>query len=171
MNNHEIITKEYKNNKIVPVIDYISYLAKYLYGEYQEYIKLMDEDEERNKQFKYEYKEYNYKKIYSTRYEIIIKKHDYKRLNCDSFELFETAIKNGEFTNIEELIIELIIDYNRGKYGNYDEYNNSFIIKFKPFETTFDRKSNYNDDRMNNIEINIRNILEHFPQVDSIFSL
>ena len=38
MNNHEIITKEYKNNKIVPVIDYISYLAKYLYGEYQEYI-------------------------------------------------------------------------------------------------------------------------------------
>ena len=49
MNNHEIITRDYSNNRIIPVVEYISYLAKYMYDEYKEYIKLMDEDEERNK--------------------------------------------------------------------------------------------------------------------------
>lgn len=171
MNNHEIINKEYKNDKIVPVTEYISYLAKYLYDEYIEYIRLMDEDEERNKQFKIEYKDYKYKKIYSTSYEIKLKKKDFKSITCNSFELLESAIKNGEMVNLASLTIILKIDYSRGTIKDKEEFENSFSIEFKPFETTFDRKSNTNDEKMNNIEKNIKNILDHFPQINSIFSL
>ena len=61
------------------------------------------------------------------------------------------------------------MDFRRGRESNLEEHENTFIIKFEPYDITFARKSNYNDQIMNQIEDQINQILQKFPIANSIF--
>ena len=168
-NEKSIINNEYDNSNILPAIEYITYLAEYCDGVYKQFIKMTEEDEEKNKQFKQEYKEYNYKKNYGASFEISIREKSYNNINCEDIQTFKTAIADGNLKSVNGLDIKLDLDFKRGKGDNLEEHDNSFSILFKPYEIKFARKSNHNDGQMNQIENNINEILKKFPIANSIF--
>lgn len=57
---------------------------------YKQFIKMSEDDEEKNKQFKLEYKEYMYKKNYGTNFEIYIREKTYNNIK------FEDVLKNNQ---------------------------------------------------------------------------
>lgn len=167
--NKAIINNEYDYSNVLPSIDYISYLVEYCDGVYRQFIKLTEEEEEKNKQFKSEYKEYNYKKNYGAKFEISVMEKSYNRIQCEDVQTFKTAIINGNLKSVLSLYIKMCIDFKRGRGNNLEEHENSFSINFKPYEITFTRTSNHNDADMNQIENNIKEILNRFPVANCIF--
>lgn len=167
--NKSMINNEYDFSNIIPVVEYVSYLIKYCDNVYNEMVNKMNEEEEKNIQFKPEYKEFMYKKNYGTNFEIYIREKTYNNITCKNFNDFKNAVDSGNLKNINGLDIRLNLDFKRGKGDNLEEYENSFLIKFEPYKIIFARKSNYNDSEMNQIESNISDILNKFPVVNSIF--
>ncbi len=169
--NLQEISNIFDYSNIVPEIEVIKYLVQYCESIYIEFINLVNEDEEKNKKFKIEFRNYMYKKSYETRFEISIRENteSYSSINCKSFADFNNVISSGHLKNVKSLIIYLDLYYKRGKEFEYDEYENSFIISFKPYEIKFTRKSNHNENTMNNIENNINSILKKFRVQNSIF--
>lgn len=165
-----IINNEYDYSNILPVVDYVAYLVQYCDQVYNQLLKLQQEDEEKNKQFKPEYKEYNFKKKYSQGLEIYIKEKNYhNNITCKDYSTFKTAIDDGNLKNVDGVDIRLNMDFDRGREGKFESHENSFVIIFKPYEITFSRKSNYKDDSINQIENQINEILKKFPVANCIF--
>ncbi len=164
-----IINNEFDYSNILPTIEAVSYLVQYCDSMNKQLIKLVEADEEKNKKFKPEYKEYNYKHSYGQQLEIYIREKSYNNITCKDYETFITAIKNGNLNNISSMDIKLCMDFQRGKGNDLVEHENSFVIIFKPYEITFARKSNYNDISMNQIEEQINSILKKFPVANCIF--
>lgn len=164
-----VINNEYDYSNIVPTKDAISYLIKYCDSLNNELTRLVDEDEEKNKQFKEEYKDYMYKKSFGQLFAIKIVSKSYNHIECENFNSFNSAIQGGNVDNVSSLKITLCLDFYRGKGLSNVEHENSFIISFKPYEIKFIRKSNFEDKMMNEIENNINNILKKFPIANCIF--
>jgi len=164
-----IINNEYDYSNILPTIECITYLVQYCENVYKYFMSLVEEDEKRNEQLKYEYKNYNYKKTYSQRIEIYIKEKSYNNITCKDFSSFQSAINDGNLKNVNGLDIKLELDYEKGTMNNFVNYENSFSIIFRPYEITFARKSNHNEIYMNQIENAINEILKQFPIANSIF--
>lgn len=160
-NEESIINNKYDYSNILPVVDYISYLVQYCDQVYNKLLNLQQEDEEKNKQFKPEYKEYNFKKKYSQGFEIYIREKSYhNNIICKNYNTFKTAVDDGNLNNVTGVDIKLNLDFERGHEGKFETHENNFIIIFKPYEITFSRKSNYNDSNMNQIENQINEILK-----------
>ena len=169
-NNETIINNEYDYSNILPTADYIAYLVQYCDQVYNQLLKLQEEDEEKNKQFKLEYKKYDFKRKYSQGLEIYIReKNYYNNITCKDYNTFKAAIDDGNLNNVTGVDITLNVDFERGSYGKYESHENSFIIIFKPYEISFTRKSNYNDPNINQIENQINEILKKFPIANCIF--
>ena len=163
-----LINNEYDYSTSIPTIEYISYLIYYCDNEYKRFINLIDEDEQKNKELKYEYKNYNYKKLYVA-FNVYIGEKSYNNINCKDYESFINAVNGGNLKNINNLQIKLDLNYKRGNNNSLVDHENSFTIIFKPYDIIFARKSNYNEQLMNEIENNINNILKKFPKANSIF--
>ena len=58
-NKKNIVNNEYDYSNILPTIDNITYLVAFCDNIYNQFLKLIEADEEKNKPFKEEYKEYN----------------------------------------------------------------------------------------------------------------
>lgn len=164
-----VINNEYDYSNIVPTVDSVSYLVQYCDNLYKKLIKLIEEDEEKNKMFKTEYKEYMYKKTYCPEFEVYIREKTYNNITCKDYETFISAVKDGNLNEVNEVEIKLYMNFKRGKGEQLDEHENSFIVIFKPYDIKFARKSNYDDPNMNQIEQEINNILKQFPVANSIF--
>jgi len=164
-----VINNEFDYSNIVPNIETISYLVQYCDQVYKQLIKLVEEDEEKNKQFKNEYKEWNYKKSYGQQFEVIVREKNYNNITCRDYSQFISAVNGGNLNNISSMDIKLCMDFFRGKGENTVEHENSFTMSFKPYEIVFIRKSNYNDPSMNRIEEQINLIFKQFPIGNSIF--
>lgn len=169
-NEETIINNEYSSSDILPTVESITYLIQYCDSVFKQFINLIEDDKKRNNQFKPEYKNYSYKKSYGEYFEIYIREKNYNTITCKNFETFKEFADAGNLKNISNLEIKLHLDYKRGQGYNLTEYENSFSILFKPYETTFIRKSNHNEPNINQIEENLKNILENFPVANSIFS-
>lgn len=172
MNNENIksvINNEFDYSNCLPTIECVTYLIQYIFNVYDNFLKLQVEDEERNKQFKPEYKEWKYKKSYGERFEIYIKGKTYNNITCNDFLSFQSAVSGGYLKNVTVLTITLNLDYSRGTGKNLDEYENSFYISFEPNNITFARKSNHVENDIDQIETNIKTILERFPTMNTIF--
>lgn len=169
MNEKSTINNEYDYSNIIPTEECVLYLVKYCDGVYEQMIKLMNEDEEKNQQFKPEYKQYMYKKNYGTRFEIYIREKTYNNITCKDLIEFETAIQDGNLKNITGMEIKMDLDFKRGKGENLEEHDNSFTIKFEPYNIIFARKSNFMDQEINQVESAINDILNRFPKTNSIF--
>ena len=164
-----VINNEFDYSNIVPNVEMISYLVQYCDQVYKKLIKLVEEDEEKNKQFKSEYKEWNYKKSYGQQFKVFIRGKNYNNITCKDYSQFMSAVNGGNLNDTNGVDIRLCMDFFRGKGENIVEHENSFTMSFKPYDITFIRKSNYNDPNMNKIEEQINLIFKQFPVANSIF--
>lgn len=176
MNQNELIKKidvnnEFDYSNIVVDIQTLSYLVQYCESVYNQFQNLIIEDEQKNEKLKYEFKNYQYKKYYATKFDILVKKKDtnYSSINCKSYESFVDAINNNHLNNVDSLTITLNLSYRRGKETELVDYENEFKFIFKPWDIKFYRKSNYSEEVMNQIENNLNNILKKFKIQNSIF--
>ncbi len=164
-----VVNNEYDYSNLLPTVEGISQLVEYCDGMNNQLTKLVEADEEKNKQFKAEYKEYTYKKSYGQQLEINIREKSYNRITCKNYLQFRSIVQGGNLNGIDSMEITLCLDFYRGKGDNLEEHENSFLMKFRPYEITFIRKSNHDDLSMNRIEQQIKNIFEQFPVADCIF--
>ena len=164
-----VVNNEHDYSNVLPVVNAITYLVKYCYEMNNQLIKLVDSDEIKNKEFKTEYKNYMYKKSYGQLFEVYIKDKSFSSITCKDYDQFMSAVSGGSINNISSLEIKLCLDFYRGKGNNLEEHENSFIIKFNPYDIVFSRKSNHKDSNMDNIEMQIKNILDRFPVANCIF--
>ena len=169
MNQKNVINNEYDYSNVLPLTDYIVYLVKYCDDTLNQLKRLFEEDEEKNKTFKYEYKNYTFKSCYGDRLEIHITPKDYNNITCKDIESFNSAVNNGNLNNISKLRINLDLDYERGTKGNFEKHDNSFSITFEPYNIKFKRSANFKDDMMDMVEKDINEILSKFPIMNTIF--
>lgn len=164
-----VINNEFDYSNVVPTIEAISYLVQYCDQMNKQLTKLVEEDEEKNKQFKSEYKDYMYKKSYGQEFQVYIKEKSYNNITCNDYESFSSAVKGGNLNQVTGLDIKLCMDFLRGKEEKLEEHENLFTIIFNPYDIKFARKSNYNDPNMNKVEEQINSILKQLPVANSIF--
>lgn len=168
-NKISIVNNEYDYSNIIPVIDNVTYLVAFCDNIYNNFLKLIADDEEKNKPFKEEYKEYSFKKIYSNSFVVEIKTPSYSTIECRNLEEFKSATRNGNLKQVNALYVKMNLDFRRGVGDNLVTHENSFIISFKPYEIIFKRKSNFSDVNMTRIEDEIKSILNKFSVANSIF--
>ena len=164
-----VINNEYDFSNIVPTIESVIYLVEYCDNILNKFLELVAEDEEKNKQYKDEYRTYNFKKVYGQYLNIYIREKTYNNVTCENLKTFLSAINDGNLKNVNGLDIKLSLNFSRGKGRDLVEHENSFDIIFKPYEIKFARKSNHNENMMNQIENNINEILNKFPKINTIF--
>lgn len=166
----KVINNEYDYSNIVPNIDNISFLVRYFDSVFSWFHQLLLEDEQRNEKLKYEYQNYNYKKSYGTVFDVKVRqKGTYGLTSYKNFNSFNDAVMEGQLNNIDSLEIELNLDYKRGNNDSLDDYQNLFKVSFKPYNINFIRKSNHNEQNMNEIEENIKQMLNGFQTINTIF--
>jgi len=166
-----VINNEFDYSNIIPTVEAIAYLVRYCDQMNKQLTKLVEEDEEKNRQFKSDYKNYIYKKTRGQEFKVFIKEKSksYNNITCEDYNSFASLVRDGNLNQVTELEIKLCLDFERGKENNYEKHENSFIIIFKPYDITFTRKSNHNDPSMNKIEQQINSILKQFSVANSIF--
>lgn len=164
------ISREFDYSNSVPEVQNILFLAKYCYSYYVQLIKMCEEDEEKNRILKSEYKDFLYKKSFSSKYEVAIREKDvFSSLSCKTYDSLVEAANSGHLKNVESVVITLDLSFRRGKDMATKEHENLFKISFKPYSIVFIRKSNYADSSMDNIENVINGILKKFSVQNTIF--
>lgn len=164
------ISREFDYSNSVPEVQNILFLAKYCYSYYVQLIKMCEEDEEKNRILKSEYKDFLYKKSFSSKYEVAIREKDvFSSLACKTYDSLVEAANSGHLKNVESVVITLDLSFRRGKDMATKEHENLFKISFKPYNIVFIRKSNYADSSMDNIENVINEILKKFRVQNTIF--
>jgi len=164
----QIINNEFDYSNAIVDGKSILYLANTVNSIFQKMKAMFDEDEKKNEPLKWEYKNYEYKDKYSKlQYQVVFKNH--ARNEFQTYEALETAVESGNLNNVEKFTIELDLDYSRGKEGNLISLENNFKITFQPFEIKFIRKSNYNENLMQQVEDSINDCLNKFNILNTIF--
>ncbi len=164
-----VINNEFDYSNIIPTAEHIGTLVQYCENVYNQFLKLIEEDEQKNEKLKIEYKNYKYAKSYGEKFEVSIREKTYNNLDCKTYNSYIDAVNNGQLKEVHSLKINLDLDYKRGSGNNLNYHENSFTIIFKPYEIKFARKSNFNEENMNQIENTINKILQQFQKVNSIF--
>ncbi len=164
-----VINNEFDYSNILPTKEAVLYLVQYCDQMNKQLTKLVEADEEKNKPFKDEYKEYNYKHSFGQVLDIYIVEKGYNNITCKDYDTFLTTAKNGDLDNVSSINIKLCLDFYRGRKENLVQHENSFHILFHPYEIKFARKSNFQDSDMDQIENQINQILKQFPVANCIF--
>lgn len=161
--------KDYSN--IVPTAENIAYLVQYCEQVYNQLLKLFEEDELKNEKLRYDLKTYEYKNCFGTRFEVVIKGKNYNdTITCKNLNSYIELYNSGKLSGLTGLDIYLELNYKTGSANSMVEHSNLFAIKFKPYETTFNRKSNFKNFKMEQIENNINGLLKKFPVTKTIFT-
>ena len=113
MNNKEVvINNEYDYSNIIPEVQIISYLVQYCNNLYDYLMNLINLEEERNEKLKYEFKNYEYKKSYQTKFEVSVRGKNISSVTYKNYDSFLSAVNSGQVNNDESLTIILDISYN-----------------------------------------------------------
>lgn len=163
------ISNEYDYSNVIPTAQNIGNLVQYCDAIYNQLLNLIEEDEKKNIQLKEEYRNYTWKKSYNMNFEVSIKQKNYNNISCKNHSSYQDALNSGQVNHLTSLVIDTNLSFKRGEGMKLQEHQNSFKIVFKPYEISFLRKSNYNDPHMNQIEENIKSILNKFETVNTIF--
>lgn len=166
------INNEFDYSNIVAEIQSLSYLVQYADTLYNQLMDMINKDEEKNMKLKIDFKYYEYKKSFDTKFEILVKEkgHSFNNLTLKSYESFMEEANKGNLNNVDSLTIVLNLSYRRGKEFDSKEYVNNFKFVFNPYDIKFIRNSNHDEVSMNQIESNFNEILKKFKVQNSIFS-
>ena len=163
------INNEFNYSTAIPTTKNITILVQYCEEVFNSYSQLINEDESKNEKLKYEYRTYQYGKIYSLDFKVVIYDKNFKYIECPSLKSYIEAVNNKQINNVSSLNIKLNINFKRGPNGNTKDHINEFKINFKPYEIIFTRQSNFDDTNILKIENDINEILSKFPAIDTIF--
>ena len=163
------INNEWDYSNIIPTAENIAYLVQYCDQVYNQLIKLIEEDEARNEKIKYDLQNYSFKKSFGERFEVVVRGKNYNTVNCKNLNSYIELYKKEQLNRVDAIEIYLQLDYQTGSNGSFVRHENSFTIKFKPYEITFIRNSNFKDPNMDQIENTINEILKKFPVANTIF--
>lgn len=166
-----VINNQFDYSNIVPEKEPVSYLIQYCEVVYNHFLELAESDEEKNEKLKMEFQNYEYKKSYETKFEVMIREvgSSFNNLSFPNYASFLEALKEGRIKDVTSLTIELNLTYRRGKSLNLSDYRNVFKIVFQPYNIVFTRDSNHNEQSMNQVENNINEILKSFKVQNTIF--
>jgi len=164
-----VINNEYDYSTIIPNGESIAYVIQYCENLYTQFMLLISNDEKKNETLKYEYKNYEYGKHFKSEFTVTIRQKNFSTIVCKNHSAYMDALKSGNVNNVDSLDIIMDLSYKRGETSNFKEHLNDFKIIFKPYDIKFIRKSNHNEDNMNQIEDSINVILKQFPAANSIF--
>lgn len=169
-NKIEMIDIKYDYSNIVPKLDNVLSLVEYCDTVYKQLLQKVEEDEKRNERFVREYKNYNYAKDYGAGLSISIRQQDiYKITSCKTYEEVLSMAQSNQMINLDSVIVSLDLSFKRGKGDDLAEHDNKFEIKFEPYNITFSRKANHQEQDMIIVEQNIKQILEQFEVCNTIF--
>ena len=164
-----VINNEKDYSNIIPTPENIASLVQYCEQIYNQFAKLVEDDENRNNKIKYELQNYSFKKCYGQQLELIIREKNFNTINCKNYNSYVELYKNGQLKNLDSLEINLELNYQTGMNASLITHENLFKIKFKPYEISFIRKSNFKNFNMERIENTINDILSNFPVANTIF--
>lgn len=164
-----MINNEFDYSNIIVAEEPITYLVQFCSQVYNNFLKLLNEEQQKNEKLKYEFQNYNYKKHFANTLEIRTMDKNYNSISYSNYDTFIEGVKNKQLRNINSLEINLNLSYKRGKNENLIDHENSFKIVFKPYEIKFSRVSNHKEENMDQIENTINQILNKFQAVNTIF--
>ena len=169
----KLINPKYDYSNVIPDKEHVKVLVQYCFAVYNQLLKLFEEDEIKNEKLKLEYKTYEYKKHYKAGIEIHVKERAKAGEFLGStftFKDFKSFIDYIERKpNLASLKINLDLSFKRGQEFKDNEHLNLFKIIFEPYNITFTRESNCEDESMNQIEQYIKSVLDRFNTQDTIF--
>ncbi len=169
----KVINPRYDYSNIIPNKEYVKVLTQYCFAVYNQLLKMFDEDQKKNEKLKSEYKNFEYLKHYSTGIEINVKERAKEGQYIGSSFEFKDYKSFVDYIDrkptLTSLKIELNLSFKRGGEFKNVEHTNMFIISFEPYNIIFSRKSNHEDESMDQIEQYIKSVLDKFSTVDTIF--
>ena len=172
-NKNSRINPRYDYSNIIPNKEYVKVLTQYCFAVYNQLLKMFDEDQKKNEKLKSEYKNFEYLKHYSTGIEINVKERAEEGQYIGSSFEFKDYKSFVDYIDrkptLTSLKIELNLSFKRGGEFKNVEHTNMFIISFEPYNIIFSRKSNHEDESMDQIEQYIKSVLDKFSTVDTIF--
>ncbi|MCQ2571216.1 MAG: hypothetical protein MJ154_03140 [Candidatus Saccharibacteria bacterium] len=160
--------KNYSN--LLPVREYVDDLVKNCFALYDSFSKTIQEDEARNEQLKFDYREYNFHHSYAADCSVHVYRkaggsNDYK-----TYDAFSMALNSGNIRAVRTFTLRLNMSFRRGKNNALDDHDHVFEIKMTPDGSTFSYEANYNDPVMNDIRDKLIEKIEGFPATTTIFS-
>ena len=103
------INNEFDYSNIVADVELISYLIQYCESVYNNLLKLISYDEEKNDKLKYEFRNYEYKNVFDNQFLVSIEENTsyYNVSKCKSYQNFIDEVNNGKLKNVKSLIIDI----------------------------------------------------------------
>lgn len=164
-----VINNEYDYSNIVASGENIAYIVQYFETLYKQFLSLVEQDERKNADLRYNQKNYEYGKHFKSEFTITIKHSGLNNVICKSLDSYMEALNSGKINMVNGLDIILDLSYKRGTENNTKEHRNDFKVIFRPYDIRFIRKSNFNENSMNQIENSINSILSKFAIANTIF--
>ncbi len=129
-------------------------IAYVLEEEFQNMMKLFEEEEVQNKKLKPEYQEYKYKKGF-TRLSFVFYYNDkHSREEVDSYETMYKLYQKGKLENVSNIIMVCNLDYSSMKGKSMQgrkRFENKIEIIFKPYDIKLIKTSNTREPLIDNI--------------------
>ncbi len=170
MDNLQAINHVYSYNNAVPMLDYVLDLCKYLDMKNNELKTMIDADEKKNEDLKYDYRVYEHKKHYSAGFKVYLYSKVQRNLpSVQSYAELEKMHAAGLLKQLSHMSIELDYSFGVGKYNEIVNHRNEFKIEFRPYDISFTRASDYDDAEANEIEDTIKRKLSDFVSYETIF--
>ena len=170
MDNLQTINHVYKTTITPFQCSTMYWMCKYLDAKYRELEALVAQDEVKNQDLKYEYREYSHKKAYSAGYTIYLYSKTQRSVPAaHSYAELEQMKNSGLLKQLRRMTIEVNYDYGVGKDNQINDYHNEFKLSFEPYEIVFTRVSDYDNETINEIEETVKRKMNEFLYYETIF--
>lgn len=94
-------------------------------------------DEEKNCQFREEYRNYEYRKDFNSGFYVFIREKNSQNISCDDKEDFIAAIEDGNLKQVSSISIRLELHFSKGNSYRLESHKNVFLIAFEPYSIRF----------------------------------
>jgi hypothetical protein len=163
------INNKYDYSNAIVGNEQFMYIVNYFENIMKNFSDILDKEEEKNSTLKYDYKHYDYKRTFSTGFKINLRNDKVGYKDYSDINVFKEDFNNKLLTNLENVSLVLDLTFQRGIGTNLPYYTNKFKVEFRPYEIVFSRESDHNVMIMNQIENNIKSMLDQLPVVNTIF--
>lgn len=163
------INNKYDYSTAIVGTEQFMYIVNYLENIAKNFLDMLAKEEEKNKNLKFELQHFDYKQVYGVGFKINLRNKELGYMNYKDLNVFRQDFNDKKLKNLEYVELVLDLSFKRGIGFELTDYNNKFTICFKPYEIVFTRESDHNVMLMNQLETNIKNMLDQLPLVDTIF--